>query len=86
MRLFTAKGCSACHLREEVGRVYGPDLTGKRFAPEYLKKFLVDPSITSVPAGVCSTDRSYCGSPYAMPNTNLKDAEIEALAAFINAK
>jgi len=85
-RLFTAKGCNACHLREEVGRVYGPDLTGKRFAPEYLKKFLADPSITPVPEEVCSGDRSYCGSPYPMPNLSLKGAEIEALTAFINGK
>src|ERR1051326_126790 len=43
-RLFITKGCNACHLRDEAGRVYGPDLTGRRFAPEYLKKFLADPS------------------------------------------
>jgi hypothetical protein len=86
MRLFTAKGCSGCHLWEELGRVYGPDLTGKRFAPEYLKRFLADPSITPVPKEVCSRDRSFCGSPYAMPNLNLKDAEIEALITFINTK
>ena len=85
-RLFTAEGCSSCHLREGVGKIYGPDLTGKRFAPEYLKKFLADPSITPVPEEVCSSDRSYCGSPYAMPNVNLKDTEIEALIAFINKK
>jgi len=85
-RLFTAEGCSSCHLREGVGKIYGPDLTGKRFAPEYLKKFLADPSITPVPEEVCSSDRSYCGSPYAMPNLNLKDTEIEALIAFINKK
>ncbi|HEY7336321.1 MAG TPA: cytochrome c [Bryobacteraceae bacterium] len=84
MRLFTAKGCNSCHLRDEAGRVYGPDLTGKRFASEYLKRFLADPSITSVPEEVCNRDRSYCGAPYAMPNPNLKDAEIEALIAFIN--
>jgi hypothetical protein len=86
LRLFTAKGCYGCHFHEEVngGRAYGPDMTGKRFAPEYLKKFLADPSITPVPEMVCS--RSVCGSPYPMPNLNLKDAEIEALIAFINKK
>jgi hypothetical protein len=84
LRLFIAKGCNACHLRNELGQVYAPDLTGKQFAPAYLKKFLADPSIIPVPKEVCSKDRSLCGSPYAMPNLNLKDAEIEALIAFIN--
>jgi hypothetical protein len=84
-RLFTLKGCNGCHLHPEVkdGRLYGPDLTSSRFAVEYLRRFLADPSITPAPAEVCSKDRSYCGSPYAMPNLNLKDAEIEALVAFI---
>jgi len=86
LRLFTAKGCYSCHLREGVGRHYGPDLTGKRFAPEYLRKFLADPSITPVPDEVCNKDFSICGSPYAMPNLHLKKAEIEALVAFINEK
>jgi hypothetical protein len=84
LRLFTAKGCYRCHFYEKVngGRAYGPDLTGKGFDPEYLKNFLADPSITPVPEMICS--RSVCGSPYPMPNLNLKDAEIEALIAFIN--
>jgi hypothetical protein len=70
----------------KAGRLYGPDLTGKRFATEYLRRFLADPSITPVPEEICSKDRSYCGSPYEMPNLNLKDAEIEALVAFITKK
>jgi hypothetical protein len=84
-RVFTLKGCNGCHLHPDVkdGRLYGPDLAGKRFAMEYLTRFLADPSITPAPEEVCSKDRSYCGSPYAMPNLNLKDAEIEALVAFI---
>jgi hypothetical protein len=89
LRLFTVKGCDGCHLRyPEVtdGRLYGPDLTGLRFPPEYLRKFLADPSITPVPDIVCSKDGYYCGSPYAMPNLNLTNAEIEALVAFINKK
>jgi hypothetical protein len=87
-RLFKLKGCNGCHLHPEVneGRLYGPDLTGKRFAVEYLRRFLADPSITPAPEEICSWDRSYCGSPYAMPNLNLKDAEIEALVAFITKK
>ena len=50
-RLFTLKGCNGCHLHPEVneGRLYGPDLAGKRFAMEYLTRFLADPSITPVP-------------------------------------
>jgi hypothetical protein len=85
--LFTAKGCNGCHLHDEAqGRIYGPDLTGKSFPSEYLRKFLADPSITPVPDMICSKDGYYCGSPYAMPNLNLKNAEIEALVAFINKK
>jgi hypothetical protein len=86
LRLFSSKGCYACHFHEEVngGRAYGPDLTGKRFAPEYLKRFLADPSITPVPETVCS--RSVCGPPYPMPNLNLKNDEIDDLIAFINKK
>jgi hypothetical protein len=84
-RLFTSKGCNGCHLHPEVkdGHLYGPDLTSSRFDAEYLRKFLADPSITPAPAEVCSKDRSFCGSPYAMPNLNLRDAEIEALVTFI---
>jgi cytochrome c553 len=87
-RLFAVKGCNGCHLHPGVkeGRLYGPDLTGQRFATEYLTRFLADPSIRPVPKEVCSKDRSYCGSPYAMPNLNLKNSEIEALAAFITKK
>jgi hypothetical protein len=87
-RLFTLKGCNGCHLHPEVkgSRLYGPDLTGSRFAVKYLRRFLADPSITPAPEEVCSNDRSYCGSPYAMPNLKLKDHEIEALVAFITRK
>jgi hypothetical protein len=88
LRLFTLKACNGCHLHPEVkgGRLYGPDLTRKRFATEYLRRFLADPSITPAPEEVCNKDQSSCGSPYAMPNLNLKDAEIEALVAFTTKK
>src|SRR5262245_54292537 len=88
MRLFTAKGCNGCHLHPDLngGRLYGPDLEGQRFDPEYLRRFLADPSITPVPEEICSKDGAICGSPYAMPNLNLKKAEIEALVAFITRK
>jgi hypothetical protein len=86
LRLFVSKGCNGCHYRgdEVEGSGYGPDLTGRRFAPEYLRKFLADPSITPVPDVVCSRNR--CGSPYEMPNLHLNKAEIAALVAFINKK
>ena len=71
-RLFTTKGCVGCHLHEEINperTSYARfDLTGKRFAPNHLKKFLADPSI----------------KPVEMPNLNLDEDEIAALAAFIN--
>jgi hypothetical protein len=72
VRLFTAKGCVGCHRHIEVNPERTTDakfdLTGRRFPPDYLKKFLADPSI----------------KPADMPNLKLKDDEIEALAAFIN--
>jgi len=72
LRLFATKGCVPCHRHIEVnpGHVVDAklDLTGKRFPQDYLRKFLVDPSI----------------KPADMPNLKLKNDEIEALAAFIN--
>jgi cytochrome c2 len=74
LRLFVAKGCLTCHLHRDVkgsGTVaVGPDLTTRRLAPEYLQRFLADPSIT--------------GSSNRMPNLNLKQAEIAALIAFLD--
>ena len=73
-RLFVAKGCVTCHLHRDVkgsGTVaVGPELTTRRLAPEYLQRFLADPSIT--------------GSSNRMPNLNLKQPEIAALIAFLN--
>jgi len=48
----------------------GPELTNRRLAPEYLQRFLADPSIT--------------GNTNRMPNLDLKQAEIGALIAFLN--
>ena len=77
-RLFVAKGCLTCHLHRDVAGSgksnVGPDLTAARFAPEYLKQFLADPSIKPP-----SEDRTV-----RMPNLGLKPAEIAALAAFLN--
>ena len=75
-RLFVAKGCVTCHLHSDVSGsgvvAVGPELTGagRRWAPEYLQRFLADPSIT--------------GSSNRMPNLNLKQPEIGALIAFLS--
>ncbi len=77
-RLFVAKGCITCHVHREVSGirsiVVGPDLSERRFAAEYLSKYLADPSIRP-PAG---------GN--RMPDLDLDPAEIEARIAFINAE
>jgi cytochrome c2 len=73
-RLFVAKGCVTCHLHRDVNGsgviAVGPELTSRHLAPEYLQRFLADPSIT--------------GSANRMPNLNLKLTEIAALIAFLN--
>ena len=77
-RLFVAKGCVACHQHAKVdGSGYykvGPDLTEKRFAADYLKQFLADPSI-----------KPRTPNTPPMPDLDLQGAEIAALVAFINA-
>jgi len=77
-RLFVAKGCLTCHLHDAVpasGAVkVGPDLSGRRFDADYLRRFLADPNI--------ATTRGPGG--FEMPNLNLAPREIAALAAFIN--
>ena len=62
-RLFVAKGCVGCH-----GAGTERDLAGKKFAADYLKKVLADPSVRTPD----------------MPNLKLKDSEIASLTAFIN--
>jgi mono/diheme cytochrome c family protein len=73
-RLFVAKGCVTCHVHGDVSGsgvvAVGPDLTGRRLAPEYLQRFLADPSMI--------------GSANQMPNLNLKQPEIAALIAFLD--
>jgi hypothetical protein len=80
-RLFVAKGCVTCHVHKEMAGAMsiavGPELTNKRFAPDYLAKWLADPSITPS-SGKRSTDAT-------MPNLELAPREIAALVAFINA-
>ena len=76
-RLFVAKGCLTCHVHQDVpgsGVVaVGPELSGKRFAPQYLAMFLADPSIKPPSA-----------SGQRMPKLELRAPEIASLTAFIN--
>ena len=74
--LFVAKGCVGCHIQGMVDRptvaAVGPALTGRTFPPDYLTKQLTDPV-------------SVRGTQARMPNLGLRQAEIRALIAFINA-
>ena len=76
-QLFVAKGCLGCHVRNEVGlaggETIGPELTGKRYQAEYLRRFLTDPAANPTRTGT-----------FRMPNLALQPAEIGALVAFIN--
>ena len=76
-RLFAALGCVTCHVHREVGikgiaSDFGPDLTDRRFAADYLARFLADPSIKPPTDGK------------RMPNLALRDKDIAPLIAFIN--
>jgi cytochrome c551/c552 len=79
-QLFASKGCVSCHVHNSVGitpflKNWAPDLTDKRFARDYLEKFLADPSIKPPTPNV---------GP--MPKMHLKPVEIASLVAFINAE
>ena len=71
-RLFVAKGCATCH----SAGVVGPDLTGMRLPPDFVKRFLADPAILAAAEN----------RPFRMPNLNLKAGEIDALVAYLNAE
>jgi cytochrome c553 len=77
-QLYVAKGCVACHVNQDVAArnvvPAGPELTGRSFPEDYLKRFLADPART---LGKASSD-------VRMPNLNLSKDEIDALAAFLN--
>lgn len=78
-RMFAAKGCITCHVHRDVGiqgdvSNFGPDLTDRRVAPDYLARFLADPSIKPPTNGK------------RMPNLGLRDKDIAPLIAFINAE
>lgn len=76
-RLFVAKGCVTCHVHGEVAGsgsiAIGPNLTPKRYQPEFLAKFLADPSIARTP-----------GAKEIMPKLELNSAEVVAITAFLN--
>lgn len=76
---FAALGCVTCHSHGAVGITgevadYGGDLTGRRFAPDYLARFLADPSIKPASNGK------------RMPNLALREQDIAPLVAFLNAE
>jgi hypothetical protein len=78
-RLFVAKGCVGCHVHDaatgNVPMSVGPNLTPRRYAADYLARFLADPSIARTP-----------GKVFSMPNLGLAPGEIASLVAFINAE
>jgi mono/diheme cytochrome c family protein len=79
-RFFVSKACLTCHVNKDVSAKNllsaGPELTGRTFQPDYLRKFLADPAGT---LGKASPPR--VGE---MPNQQLTAEEIDALVAFIN--
>ncbi len=79
-RLFYAKGCVTCHVRGAEGTdgiKAGPDLTGRRYPPDYVAKFLADPNSSPLSKSI--------SNPW-MPKLDLKDREIASLVAFINSE
>lgn len=78
--LFAAKACVTCHVHRDVGlrgqlNDFGPELTTRRFAAQYLAAFLADPSI-----------KPPDGDKPRMPKPDLRTADIAPLIAFINAE
>jgi len=73
--LFLAKGCATCHIhaavvsKVEMTIDIGPNLTYRKLDPDYVRIWLKDPS------KVKPTTK--------MPNLNLGQTEIDALAAFL---
>jgi hypothetical protein len=78
-RMFAALGCVTCHVHRDVGitgevSTFGSDLTDRRFPPDYLARFLADPSIKPAVNG------------RRMPSLGLRAKDIAPLVAFINAE
>jgi hypothetical protein len=71
-RLFASKACITCHVNKEIAVAnlasFGPELTGRTFPEEYLRKVLADPASAGL----------------EMPNQELAGGEIESLVAYIN--
>jgi mono/diheme cytochrome c family protein len=76
-RLFVAKGCVSCHRRGPIsaGPQVGPDLTERRYAPEFLREVLANPARLAPTA-----------SYVRMPDLGLASREITSLVAFLNAE
>lgn len=75
---FASAGCVTCHVHGGVDLkpqmdFKAPDLTGKRFAADYLARYLADPSIKPQSPDVMR-----------MPNLQLRQSDIASLIAFIN--
>jgi cytochrome c551/c552 len=77
-QLFASAGCVTCHVHDAVDmepmlKGAAPDLSNKRFAADYLARFLADPSIKPKSPDMME-----------MPNLRLRQSDIAALVAFIN--
>ena len=78
-RLFAAKGCASCHTHANV-RVpkitffNAPDLTTPRYAPDYLRSFITDPTIKP---------RTAENMP-RMPKIPLTAEELNAVVSFLS--
>lgn len=78
-RMFASLGCVSCHVHDAVpiaGQAigFGPNLTDRRFAADYLARFLADPSIKPPTNG------------RRMPNLELREKDIAPLVAFLTAE
>jgi hypothetical protein len=78
-RMFAAAGCVTCHVHRAVDiagdlKNFGPDLTDRRVPPDYLARYLADPSIKPPTDG------------RQMPNLGLRQKDIAPLVAFINSE
>lgn len=77
-QLFAAAGCVTCHVHGSVDLkplldFKAPELTDRRFAADYLAKYLANPTIKPKSPNVAQ-----------MPNPRLREGDITALVAFIN--